>query len=94
MVTKNIIKTLFCVFYKKINITIQHHHRHCRHLCMKMLDRVLGSVGHWPIFADAHWMRIEFIIWIRRQVDSPCSCGHFEMRLTYVGLSVTKLNII
>ena len=25
------------------------------------------------------------------QVDSPCSCGHFEMRLTYVGLLVPKL---
>ena len=24
-------------------------------------------------------------------VDSPCSCGHFEMRLTYVGLLVPKL---
>ena len=25
------------------------------------------------------------------QVDSPCSCGHFGMRLTYVGLLVSKL---
>ena len=25
------------------------------------------------------------------QVDSPCSCGHFEMRLTYVGRLVPKL---
>ena len=24
-------------------------------------------------------------------VDSPCSCDHFEMRLTYVGLLVPKL---
>ena len=24
-------------------------------------------------------------------MQSPCSCGHFEMRLTYVVLSVTKL---
>ena len=24
-------------------------------------------------------------------MQSPCSCGHFEMRLTYVALSVTKL---
>ena len=25
------------------------------------------------------------------QVDSPCSCDHFEMRLTYVGPLVPKL---
>ena len=24
-------------------------------------------------------------------VDSPCSCGHFEMRLTSVGLSIQEL---
>ena len=24
-------------------------------------------------------------------MQSPCSCGHFELRLTYVALSVTKL---
>ena len=28
---------------------------------------------------------------ISRQVDSPCYCGHFEMRMTYVGLSVPEL---
>ena len=26
-----------------------------------------------------------------RIVDTPCSCGHFEMRLTQVGLLVPKL---
>ena len=28
---------------------------------------------------------------ISRQADSPCSCGHFEMRLTSVGLFVQEL---
>ena len=28
---------------------------------------------------------------ISRQVDNPYSCGHFEVRLTYVGLSVPKV---
>ena len=40
---------------------------------------------------------LDAIPWVRcasgnvLQVDSPCSCGHFEMRLTYVGLLVPKL---
>ena len=25
------------------------------------------------------------------QVESPCSCGHFKMRLTYVGTLVPEL---
>ena len=38
-------------------------------------------VGHAPTFAEAH----------RCAYSGPCSCGHFEMRPTSVGLTVPKL---
>ena len=44
---------------------------------------------------DAHQMRIRCasmrIFRITNKKISPCSCGHFEMRLTSVGFTVPKL---
>ena len=54
-----------------------------RHLIRYVLE--LAMRLYLPMCIDAHRMRIS------RQVDRPCSCGHFEMRLTYVGLFVPKL---
>ena len=44
-----------------------------------------------------NWLRpqnfAEQVLLLVFSMQSPCSCGHFEMRLTYVALSVTKLQV-
>ena len=54
--------------------------------------RTRTRVGHAPIFVDAHRCASDahrcVCAW---KINSPCSCGHFEMRLTSVGLTVPKL---
>ena len=57
-------------------------------------DKIHCRDGHAPSFSevhccasDAHWCA-----WTASLIkNSPCSCGHFEMRLTSVGLMVPKL---
>ena len=50
--------------------------------------RHFGILWHFGIFAKKSNKKSNPIFY---QVESPCSCGHFKMRLTYVGPLVPEL---
>ena len=53
---------------------------------LELLSRVLKS-----LIKVGYPSRFKSFLSDFLHVDSPCSCDHFEMRLTYVGLLVPKL---
>ena len=53
---------------------------------LELLSRILKS-----LIKVGYPSRFKSFLSDFQHTDSPCSCGHFEMRLTYVGLLVPKL---
>ena len=54
-------------------------------------NHLLFSWGYMSVESDFKKSDKSRMIFIRVSVESPCSCGHFKMRLTYVGPLVPEL---